>query len=372
MSQSSATEMESCHGQVNPSPNESEPPGVASERDVSETGSVSPLEKPVVVEWTGDAGRVEQSRESKSREQEVRGDAPSSAVVDPPKPVAVEAPAGGRAPRVIALMNQKGGVGKTTTAVNIGAALAEAGHRVLLIDMDPQAHLSLHVGVDPSRLDHTVYDLLTNDHVSAADIALEVGERLAVLPAEVNLAGAEAELAPRMATGLAQRLLKHKCEAMLDPQAALFDYAIIDCPPSLGLLTINSLTLANEVIVPMQAHFLALQGLSKLLETVTLIRQSFNPSLIVSGVILCMHEKQTLLAQEVMGDLASFLDESRSHDVPWAGAQVFKPAIRRNIKLAECPSFGKTIFDYAPDSNGAEDYRRLAQSIAAAAVREAG
>jgi len=263
--------------------------------------------------------------------------------------------------RLIALMNQKGGVGKTTTTLNLGAALAEQGRSVLLVDLDPQAHLTLHVGVNPDELEASIYDVITDDGVSVFDVAQQVDERLAVLPADVSLAGAEAELAPKMVTGQAQRTLRSKCEPFLQQRA--FDFVLIDCPPSLGLLTINGLVLAEEVIVPMQAHFLAMQGLSKLLETIQFIRQSFNPKLSASGVVLCMHEKQTILAQEVVDEVNAFLDEARGSDLPWANALVYEPPVRRNIKLAEAPSFGQSIIQYAPDSNGADDYRRLARSV---------
>ena len=276
--------------------------------------------------------------------------------------------------RVIALMNQKGGVGKTTSTVNLGAALARSGKRTLLIDLDPQAHLTLHVGIDPKQVEHSVYDLLTNDSITVDDVCQSVGERLAVLAAHVNLAGVEAELAPKMVTGRAQRILKEKCQSLLaddrgvsnqdDPaNSHPYDYVLIDCPPSLGLLTINALVLAEEVLVPMQAHFLALQGLSQLLETVSLISQSFNPELVVSGIVLCMHENQTLLAQEVLNDLVSFLDSARDQAVPWRQAEILEPPVRRNIKLAECPSFGKTIFGYAPHCHGATDYLQLAETL---------
>lgn len=269
--------------------------------------------------------------------------------------------------RLIALINQKGGVGKTTSAVNLGAALALAGKRTLLVDLDPQAHLTLHVGIKYEQLDLTIYDLLTDDAVAASQVLCKVEghDNLWVLPAHVNLAGVEAELAPKMVTGVAQRVLKKKCDALFGGGAASFDYVIIDCPPSLGLLTINALTLAREVIVPMQAHFLALQGLSKLLETIQLIRQSFNPDLSVAGVLLCMHENQTLLAQEVIADLSGFLEQAHGQDVPWRSAMVYQPPVRRNIKLAECPSFGKTIFAYEPTCHGAGDYRKLAAAVLA-------
>ncbi|MCC7144832.1 MAG: ParA family protein [Phycisphaeraceae bacterium] len=283
-------------------------------------------------------------------------------------------------PRILALLNQKGGVGKTTTTVNLGAALVRRGKRVLLIDLDPQAHLTLHVGVDPDSVEHTVYDLLTRPELGAGEVVQTISEQMSLLPAEVNLAGVETELATLAAVGKAQRILADKVGLMLAGQADggavssaapdaqslaphSYDFVLIDCPPSLGLLTINALALANEVLVPMQAHFLALQGLSKLLETVSLVKRSVNPRLLVTGIIPCMFEGQTVLAGEVMADLKTFFDAARSMDVPWRNAVVLEPAVRRNIKLAECPSFGKTIFDYAPDSNGAKDYLALAEAL---------
>lgn len=276
--------------------------------------------------------------------------------------------------RVIAMMNQKGGVGKTTSTVNLGAALADAGYNVLLIDLDPQAHLTLHVGIDPEELEASVYHLLTHDDVTATDVLRQVKPTLWALPAEVNLAGAETELAPKLITGQAQRILKDKLANLLKgggpngENGGGFDFVLIDCPPSLGLLTINALTLAQEVFVPMQAHFLALQGLSKLLETVGFIGQGFNPDLRVTGIVLCMYEKQTILAQEVVGDLTEFINSNTGTGQPWSDCVILKPAVRRNIKLAECPSFGTTIHEYAPGSAGAEDYRQLAECVAKMAV----
>lgn len=266
-------------------------------------------------------------------------------------------------PRIIALMNQKGGVGKTTTCVNLGAALARQGARVLLVDIDPQAHLSLHLGIEPERIEKSLYDLLTDPQTTAMQIVqqAEHEENLAILPAEVNLAGVEGELADKVVTGAAQGVLRRKCQDLVTQ----FDYVLIDCPPSLGLLTINALTMANEVIVPMQAHFLALQGLSKLLETVNMVREGINPKLKVSGVVICMHESQTILAGEVMADLERFMEGARGTDLPWCDAVVYQPPVRRNIKLAESPSFGQSIFGYAGDCHGAKDYAKLAESVAA-------
>jgi len=319
--------------------------------------AIPPLRGPVVVEVPDHAAPVRAAVPAHSNE-----DAPHA-------PKAPQTPAGppARGPRIIALMNQKGGVGKTTTVVNLAAALAKSGQRVLAIDLDPQAHLSLSLGIDPESLDHSVYHLLTDRQIAAADVLHDVeayaqgSARLAVIPAEVALAGVESELAELIATGMAQSVLRNKLRAITGD----FDYVLIDCPPSLGLLTINALVLAREVIVPMQAHFLALQGLSKLLETVQMVGAGINGDLRIAGIVLCMHEANTILAGEVMSDLSGFLEQARGQEVPWSDAVVFTPPIRRNIKLAESPSFGQPIFDYAPDSHGAADYAKLAESVAA-------
>jgi len=264
-----------------------------------------------------------------------------------------------RGPRIIALMNQKGGVGKTTTTVSVGAALARAHQRVLMVDLDPQAHLTLSLGFEPSELEKSIYHLLAERETTASEVVIQASDNLGLLPAEVNLAGVEGELADRVATGAAQTVLRNKTSDLVKQ----FDFVLIDCPPSLGLLTVNALTLAREVIVPMQAHFLALQGLSKLLDTVNMVREGINHELLVTGIVLCMHEGQTILASEVARDLRSFLDEARGTDQPWSQAVLLEPPVRRNIKLAESPSFGQPIFDYAPDSHGARDYAQLAKSI---------
>ncbi len=257
--------------------------------------------------------------------------------------------------RRIAVINQKGGVGKTTTTANLGAAAARAGSRVLLIDLDPQGHLSLHFGAELSDDQPSVYDVLT-DSMPIQEVALNVRDGVTLVPADIDLAGAETELVT--VTGR-EVLLREALEALEDD----YDCLLIDAPPSLGVLTVNALVAANEVMIPLQAHFLALQGLSRLLDTVTLVRPRINPNLTVSGIVLCLHESTTRLAGEVVDDLVKFLDTSRGSNLPWADAALYKTVIRRNIKLAESSSFGQTVFDYAPRSNGATDYARLAAEV---------
>lgn len=273
-------------------------------------------------------------------------------------PATENSPNAPRGPRRTALLNQKGGVGKTTTSCNLAAAIGEEGRRVLAIDLDPQAHLSLHLGVDGETVGTTVYDLLVDPAADIEDAMVQVRENLWLIPASVDLAAAESELASQ-----ADRndLLRRRLEPLLDR----FDYVILDCPPSLGLLTLNALAAVDEVIVPMQAHFLALQGVGKLLETVRLVAAQVNPSLRVGGIALCMHETQSTHGKEVVAELDSFLSEATGSGLPWDGATVLRPAIRRNIKLAEAPSFGQSIFDYAPWCPGAIDYRKLAQRFIA-------
>lgn len=265
---------------------------------------------------------------------------------------------GAEAPRsrIVALINQKGGVGKTTSTVNLGAALAEAGRRVLLIDLDPQGHLSLHLGIDPDTCGGTIYDVLIDPEVGLDTVVHKARPNLDVVPANVDLAAAESELA-----GLEDRhaILSRKYEAA----AGAWDVVLLDCPPSLGMLTLNGLALAQELIVPMQAHFLALQGLGRLLETVSLVGRGVNPDLRVSGVLLCMHERQSSHGREVVAELKEFFKEARGGGQAWSDASVLLPAVRRNIKLAEAPSFGQTILDYAPACPGAMDYRTLATRL---------
>jgi chromosome partitioning protein len=257
--------------------------------------------------------------------------------------------------RIIALMNQKGGVGKTTTTVNLGAALAEQGQRVCMIDMDPQAHLTINYGIDPSPEKPSLYNVLVEDAPLASAIH-NAGERIDIIPSSIDLAAAEVELVSVIGR---ETLLKNAITAAnVD-----YDFVLLDCPPSLGILTINALSAADEVIIPMQPQFLALQGVAKLLETVQLVNKRMNPRLKVTGIALTMYDSQAKLSGEVVNELSSFIESATGKNLPWSSAKIFTSRVRRNIKLAECPSFGQTILQYDSTSNGAADYRSLAAEV---------
>jgi chromosome partitioning protein len=257
--------------------------------------------------------------------------------------------------RRIAILNQKGGVGKTTTAVNLAAALARAGRRTCVIDLDPQAHATTHLGVEPDGKSPSMYDVLIESK-PLADVRRRVADQLWLVGSDINLAAAEVELAGVVGREVILR------DALLQEEGA-FDFLLMDCAPSLGVLTLNALAAATEVFIPLQPHFLALHGLGKLLETTALVAKRINPALKVSGVILCLYEATTKLTGEVVDNLRQYLEHSRTAIVPWSKARIFDTRIRRNIKLAECPSFGQSIFAYAPSCHGAEDYSSLAQEV---------
>jgi chromosome partitioning protein len=259
--------------------------------------------------------------------------------------------------RSIAIINQKGGVGKTTTTVNLGAALARAGQRVAVIDVDPQAHASLHLGIDPQSKVPTVYELLTEE-TRINEVWQQAEENLVVAASHIDLAAAEVELA-----GVVGRevILRDKLAEAADQ----FDYVLIDCPPSLGILTINALAAVDDVFLPLQPHFLALHGLSKLLKTIGLVNERLNSRLQLGGVVLCLYESGTKLAAEVTGDVEQFFREARKGGKAWSAVRLFETRIRRNIRLAEAPSFGQSIFQYAANSPGAEDYRALGGEVLA-------
>src|SRR5688500_13020509 len=257
--------------------------------------------------------------------------------------------------RRIAIINQKGGVGKTTTAVNLAAALARQGQRVCVLDLDPQAHATTHLGLEPDGKSPSMYDVLVNSR-PLAEVRCKVSDNLWVAASDINLAAAEVELAGVVGREVILRDLLLQDEGQ-------FDFVLMDCGPSLGVLTLNALSAASEVFIPLQPHFLALHGMGKLFETTALVAKRINPSLKVTGIILSLYESATRLAQEVVDDLQEFLDKGRGTTAPWSAARIFRTRVRRNIKLAECPSFGRSIFEYSPACHGAEDYAALAREV---------
>jgi chromosome partitioning protein len=257
--------------------------------------------------------------------------------------------------RRIAIINQKGGVGKTTTAVNLAAALARCGKRVCVIDLDPQAHATTHLGIEPDGKSPSMYDVLI-DSRPLAEVRRKVEDRLWAAGSDINLAAAEVELAGVVGREVILR------DLLLQDEGA-FDFVFMDCAPSLGVLTLNALAAASEVFIPLQPHFLALHGMGKLFETTALVSKRINPALKVTGIVLSLYEANVRLSQEVVRDLQEYLDKSRGTNAPWSKARIFSTRIRRNVKLAECPSFGQSIFAYAPSCHGAEDYAALAQEV---------
>lgn len=258
--------------------------------------------------------------------------------------------------RTIAVMNQKGGVGKTTSSVNLAAGLARKGKKVLLIDLDPQGNSSLHLGVDAVGDVPTMYDVFSG-HCPLSEVRHLVNTNLWLAPSNVDLAAAELELVD---SKFREVVLRNALERLLSNEH--FDFIVMDCPPSLGVLTINALTAVDEVFIPLQPHFFALQGFSKLLSTTALVSRRLNRGLKVSGIILCLYETGTRLASDVVDDLQDFMQQS-DPEAPWSNAVIFNTKIRRNIKLAESPGFGQSIFDYAPTCPGAVDYSGLVDEV---------
>lgn len=247
--------------------------------------------------------------------------------------------------RTIAIANQKGGVGKSTTAINLSACLAEAGKRVLTVDIDPQGNTTSGLGTDKNGVEYTLYELLLGDCDPKDCIIENVVERVDLIPSNVNLSGAEIEL-----VGIEEReyILKNVLERIKED----YDYIIMDCPPSLSMLTINALTAADSVLVPIQCEYYALEGLSQLIHTIELVQERLNKKLEIEGVVFTMYDARTNLSLEVVENVKENLNQN-----------IYKTIIPRNVRLAEAPSYGLPINMYDPKSTGAESYRLLAEEV---------
>ena len=249
--------------------------------------------------------------------------------------------------KILAIINQKGGVGKSTTAVNLAAALGAMNKEVLLVDLDTQGNATSGYGIDKRELDGCVYDALLGETPVEEVILACVGKGVDVLPSTINLAGAEVELVNEMAR-------ENRLKSALGSLRGRYDYILIDCPPSLGLLTINALVAADKLLVPIQCEFYALEGVTKLLDSMNRVKKMLNPSLDIFGIVMTMYDSRTNLSNQVVNEVRSFF-----------GKTVFETMIPRTVKLSEAPSYGQPIIEYAPDNKGTEAYNELAREVIA-------
>ena len=317
-------------------------------RERKEAQAVTEVKEPVIESVPA----VDNKEEAVEEEYQVIEREPAPQIEDQSRTVPVKTYAEKKAvthvvgqTKVIAIINQKGGVGKSTTAINLSAALGEMGKQVLLIDLDPQGNSSSGLGVEKNRVSRCIYDALLND-IPLTDIIIpDVSKGLDVVPATINLAGAEVELVSEMAR-------ENRLKDAIGPMRGRYDYVFIDCPPSLGLLTINALVAADKLLIPIQCEFYALEGVTKLLDSMKRVKSRLNPTLEIYGILLTMYDGRTTLSKQVVKEVRNFF-----------GKQVFETVIPRTVKLSEAPSYGMPITQYDPLGKGAQSYINLSKEV---------